>query len=153
MKVSVFEFAFIQFINFTKYPLYLHRIRIVGQSRFTHISYKVKLEIIADNWDPVNQEKPRNAKSEGENLIKCDTAWFCCKYTEEFKIASALFGCQSRSKKNFPKESVFMKCSRSPPHCQCFFDLEVSIQNGPCTDEVLETTEHAHHSKYHVSLL
>lgn len=74
MKVSVFEFAFIQFINFTKYPLYLHRIRIVGQSRFTHISYKVKLEIIADNWDPVNQEKPRNAKSEGENLIKCDTA-------------------------------------------------------------------------------
>ena len=73
---------------------------------------------------------------------------------EEFKIASALFGCQSRSKKNFPKESVLMKCSRSPlTAIFFFFDLEVSIQNGPCTDEVLETTEHAHHSKYHVSLL
>ena len=30
MKVSVFELAFTQFINFTKHPLYLHRIRIVG---------------------------------------------------------------------------------------------------------------------------
>lgn len=120
----------------------------------TPFPYKVKLEIIADNWDPVNHEKARNASSEVKNLIKCDTPWFCPKYTEEFKIASALFGCQSRSNKNFPKESVLMKCSRSPLISSIFFfDLEVSIQNGPCTDEVLETTEHAHHSKYHVSLL
>ena len=60
MKVSVFEFAFTQFIS---NPLYLHRIRIVGQSRFTHISYRVKLEIIAENGDPVNQEKARNISS------------------------------------------------------------------------------------------
>ena len=29
----------------------------------THFPYRVKLEIIAEKWDPVNQEKARNASS------------------------------------------------------------------------------------------
>ena len=63
----------------------------------------------------MNQEKARNASSE----------------VEEFKIPSALLGCQSRSHKNFLKESVLRKCSRSPLTASVFLILKFQYKMDP----------------------
>ena len=60
-----------------------------------------------------------------------DTPWFCPKYIEEFKIPSALLGCQSRSNKNFLKESVLRKCSRSPLTASVFLILKFQYKMDP----------------------